>query len=69
MKRPYYVHTPRNIHGESLVSPHNSVCYEIRSTFTGSKTIRKIKDRSEADSAVKTLNDAHETEMAYAAGI
>lgn len=66
MKRPYHVHTPRNIYGESLVHRSNNVYYEIRSFYTGKQTHAQIEDRAKADAEAKRLNDAHETEMAYA---
>jgi len=66
MKRPYYVHTPRNIYGESLVHQANTVCYEIMATHTGSTVHDTSRDWEEAKLIAKRLNDAHETEMAYA---
>lgn len=68
MKRPYYVHTPRNRYGESQVHSHNNVCHEIRDVHT--RVVHaEIKERAEADAEAKRLNDAHEVELAYAAHI
>lgn len=67
MKRPYYIHTPRNRYGESLVGPsiHNPP-YEIRATHAGQtshgtgKNLEALKQRAIA------LNYEHEIMLAYA---
>lgn len=66
MNRPYYVHTPRNVHGENLVHAYNDVCYVIRATHTGKRNYAQIKDRVKADAEAKRLNDEHEVQMAFA---
>jgi len=68
MNRPFYVHTPRNGWGESLV-PY--CCpYTIRSTDKGREDLERLgTNRALADARCKVLNDAHETEMAFASGI
>ncbi len=66
MKRPYYVHTPRNIYGDSLVHRCNNVRYEVMATHTGEQIHTAIKDRTKAEDEAKRLNDAHEVEMAHA---
>lgn len=60
MKRPFYVHFPRNLFGEHL----NVLPFEIRSVFEVNKTIREIKDLKEAQEICKQMNDRHEAEMA-----
>lgn len=66
MNRPYYIHTPRNYYGESLVLPYNNVPYEIRSVFTGQKSYGYSKDESEIASKANQMNNDHETHLAYA---
>jgi len=67
MKRPYYIHTPRNRYGESLVGPsiHNPG-YEIRAVHTGKTPHGSGKDVDALELQVKALNDAHEALLAYA---
>lgn len=67
MKRPFFVHVPRNRYGESLVRTDNGVGFSIRSALDSSPR-PDIKlmghDRLEADSEAKRMNDQHEAEMA-----
>lgn len=68
MKRPYYIHTPRNIWGESLVGPdplHQS-SYHIRAVHTGQISHGDSKDQVALRNRVNELNDAHERMLAYA---
>lgn len=62
MKRPFYVHTPRNMFGEWL-----EVCpFTIRSVFEPRlerMTILKGSTWMEAETFCKQLNDTHEAEM------
>lgn len=69
IRNPFYVHTPTNVFGEPIVSPHNDVKYEVRSVYEGEKCFHKTKSVSEAEIATGYLNQIHRTEMCFAAGI
>ena len=62
----YYVRTPRNIYGESLVHPVNNVSYEVYATHTSSVVHFKSKDSREVDGEVERLSHILATKMAYA---
>lgn len=62
MKRPFYVYTPRNCHGEDLVRLYNdgSLQYEVRSTLTGETVYFTSKNYGEARDRAKKLDDESE---------
>jgi hypothetical protein len=70
MTRPYYIHTPRNMYGESLVRESiHSPPHEIRAVHTGRKAHAVGKDLSLLKSQTQELNITHEIMLAYAANI
>ncbi len=66
MERPYYVHTPRNYLGESLVGKSiHSANYKLRSIYKPKEDISDLgKNLSIAKIQVGKLNDEYITEMA-----
>lgn len=66
MRRPFYVHTPRNVLGESLVHWSNNIQYEIRSYYTGAQVWARRKYWDNAKVEAEWRNDEHEVEMARA---
>ncbi len=66
MKRPFYVHTPRNYLGESLVGPSiHQMSHVIRNVFDSPiKDYDSCKNRKTLDAHCKKMNDQHEAEMA-----
>ena len=66
MKRPFYVYTPRNCFGESLVPRTPSIhgCqYTVRATHTGRTLHFRSFSLSEVVERARQLNDNHESEM------
>ena len=59
MNRPYYIHTPMNIFGESLVRCDNGVKYSIRSVHD-KRDFRFYSRYKWAVKAVEKMNDEHE---------
>jgi len=69
-RHPYYIHTPRNMYGESLVRESiHSPPHEIRAVHTGRKAHVEGKDLQLLKLQMKELNVAHEIMLAYAANI
>jgi len=68
MKRPYYLHTPRNYLGESLVG--QGANYQIRWTVDVGSKKREVfaegKNFKMMTDMTKKLNDCHETDLAFA---
>lgn len=69
MKRPFYVHTPCNRYGESLVGWNNSVKYAARSVFTEKTDHFESLSFDEVKAKAEALNDEFETSQAFAAHI
>ena len=69
MERPFYVHTPRNRYGESLVRSDNGVKYEILSVHTFREIHAEELNFEKAKKMVARLNDEHAASLYYAAGI
>lgn len=64
---PYYVRTPRNRHGESLVGPCQ---YTIRSVhYPQVDIVAAGVDRAAADADCARLNHEHATSLCFAADI
>ncbi len=69
MQKPFYIHTPRNIYGESLVYPDNGVSYEIRAVHTDKEIHAKESNRKKAEKIKDKLNIEHASFLAHADGI
>ena len=66
MRRPFYVHTPRNRYGESLVPRMPNIHgpqYTVRSTYTEHAGHFWSFSLAEVDERARQLNDNHESEM------
>lgn len=62
---PYYVTTPRNCYGEhTTFAP-----YTVRATHAKGVIFHECAGRAEADMAEGYLNQDHNTQLCYAAGI
>jgi len=64
MNRPFYVHTPRNIHGESLVHPSNNLEFSIRHVDRPREDVQQVgKSFKRASKKCEKMNAAHVVEL------